>query len=145
MINLIDTRDFFVIENPRRRWNRRNGIRSNRICFWFRKSFTNILRWWNLKDESLCLSMDYVHNICSNGWSMGTIGTTVYNDSIHLQSSFMPLCYSFARSESSVPYQAALSQVIMVIHLVTGIPTEKIKSRILFAQGDDAGAIKKAA
>ena len=63
-------------------------------------SFTNILRWWNLKDESLCLSMDYVHNICSNGWSMGTIGTTVYKDSIYLQSSFMPLCYSFTRSES---------------------------------------------
>ena len=30
---------FFVIENPRHRLNRRNGIRSNRIRFWFKKSF----------------------------------------------------------------------------------------------------------
>ena len=77
--------------------------------------------------------MNYVHNICSNGWSMGTIGTTVYKDSIHLQSSFMPLCYSFTRSESSVPYQAALSQIIMVIHLVAGIPTS---STLFYAAGD---------
>ena len=106
---------------------------------------TNILRWWNLRDDNLSLSMDYVHNICSNGWSLGTIGTTIFKEPVHLQPIFVPLCYSFTRTESSVPYVAAISQIIMVIHLATGTNIETIKQRIPLVQGDDAGTIKKAA
>ena len=104
-------------------------------------TLSNIIRWWNCSDTNLSLSMDYVHNICSNGWSLGTIGTTIFKDRVHLQPIFVPLCYSFTRTESSVPYVAAISQIIMVIHLATGTNIETIKQRIPLVQGDDAGAI----
>ena len=108
-------------------------------------SIKNILTWWNCEDTNLMISIDYVHNICSNGWSFGSLGTTFFRDDIHVVHSFLPFLYSFSRTESSVAYEAMFGQLILIIvESCPGTTYDSVRKRISFAQGDDAKCIKKA-